>query len=316
MYSFNSGCNYCQLFCSLLLLRCHTEYDRAFISLICGKLYDADTRCFLTPGKPKPEVTWMKGDYPISSSRRDPRVSQSWDAKHEHCVLSIKDAHFDDAGEYTVKVSNNKTVITTTVTVHVSAPTKDEFTNGINGPDDEDQSVSTKHADSGVVNALAADESDLESDTSFMTDVTSDMTIDISADETDDILPTFDDLPIRSSTKGSSTREETISEMDELEIAVPIGINLSPATAGLARGGSSSAGSASEKTGKKRPTPAIPSLPEELPTRSRTPHFEIEPRSQAMKEGEGVRLTCKVTGRLPKTIFYFTYVVLLWFQLL
>ena len=236
----------------------------------------------------------MKGDYPISGSRRDPRISQSWDAKHEQCVLNIKDARFDDAGEYTVKVSNDKAVITTTTTVKVTAPTKDEFTNGINGPDDEDQTVSMKHVDSGVVNALATDESDLESDTSFMTDVTSDMTIDISADETDDILPTFDDLPIRSSTKGSSIREETISEMDELEIAVPIGMNLSPATAAARE--SSSAGSASEKTGKKRPTPAIPSLPEELPTRSRTPHFEIEPKPQAVKEGEGVRLTCKVTG--------------------
>lgn len=249
--------------------------------------YD-DTRCFLTPGKPPPEVKWMKGDYPISGSRRDPRISQSWDAKHEQCVLNIKDARFDDSGEYSVRVSNDKAVITTTVTVKVSAPTKDEFTNGMNGPDDEDQTGSTKHADSGVVNALATDESDLESDnTSFMTDVTSDMTIDISADETDDILPTFDDLPIRSSTKGSSTREETISEMDELEIAVPIGMNLSPATAAARESGSA---------GKKRPTPAIPSLPEELPTRSRTPHFEIEPKSQAVKEGEGVRLTCKVTG--------------------
>ena len=243
------------------------------------------------PGKPVPEVTWFKGEYPISASRRDPRIKLSWDAKREHCVLSIKDAHFDDSGEYTLRAANDKAVITAVVTVKVSAATKDEFTNGINGPDDEDQTSSAKHVDSGVVNVPTSDESDLESNTSFMTDVTSDMTIDISADETDDVLPTLDDLPIRSSTKGSySTREETISELDELEIEVPIGVEQSSAARG------SSLGNASKQAMKKRPTPAIPSLPEELPTKSRTPHFEIEPEAQVVKEGEGVRLTCKVTG--------------------
>ena len=242
------------------------------------------------PGKPVPEVTWYKGEYPISASRRDPRAHLSWDAKHEQCVLTIKDARFDDSGEYTLRASDDKAVITAAVTVKVSAPNKDEFTNGINGPDDEDQTISTtttKPEDSGV-NALATDESDIESDTSFRTDVTSDMTIDISGDETDDIQPTFDDLPIRSSTKGSSTREEPISELGELEIEVPIGIDPT------ARGSSSSSGI--EQFTRKRPTPAIPSLPEELPTKSRTPHFEIEPKAQVVKEGEGVRLTCKVTG--------------------
>ena len=242
----------------------------------------------LTSGRPPPEITWCKGDEPVSASRRDPRVSVSWDAKHQLCVLYIKDARVSDAGNYVLRAANDKATISASVNVEVTAPTKDEFTNGLTGPDDEDQrtlSSSQKQLDSGVVNAVPDEESDLESDASFRTDVTSDMTIDISADETDDVLPTFDDLPVRSSTKGSGgviTREDVISEenLDELEVAVPIGAEQSPQSLASGSGDGS----------RKQVTPAVP------PTKSRTPRFDFGPSDARVSAGEGVRLACKVTG--------------------
>ncbi len=242
---------------------------------------------FTLPGKPPPEITWFKGDEPISASRHDPRVSVTWDAKHDLCVLHVKDARLTDAGLYTLRAANNKAAISASVKVNISALTKDEFTNGISGPDDEEQRK--LQGEARVPNAASNDESDLESDASFMTDVTSDMTIDISADEADDVLPTFDDLPIvRSSTKGSSSalREGTgSSDANELEIGVPIGSENSPLTPGSENGAV-----------RKRPTPATLTAPEELPTRSRTPRFEFVPTDQRVVQGEGVRLACKVTG--------------------
>ncbi len=234
---------------------------------------------FCYSGDPIPAVVWLKDGEQVTTSRRDPRVTLTWDAAHEHCLLLIHDASLDDAGAYTIRATNNKAIVTCVTTVTVTMPNKDEYTNGCHSTyDNVDETELNKMP--SVVNAgtrhRGTSESDIESEASYYTDVTSDMTIDISADEDhDDILPTFDDLPLPSI-------EPVIESASDLEITIPVGIEQGSRSSEASEGGGKYKGQGHLEGDVLHQT---------------APHFDLKLKPQCVKEGEGVHLQCKVTGQ-------------------
>ena len=75
-------------------------------------------------GEGEPEIVWSKDGKKIKPKKKDKRITTDWDVSDDTQSLKITDATVEDAGEYTVTVTNagGSTSKTATVTVDKKIP--------------------------------------------------------------------------------------------------------------------------------------------------------------------------------------------------